>query len=304
MGVPRMSRQAPVRHRVGSASRRCSRPAAAARRRRPPEASRPTRPRTRSAWSTPSPARSPPTASSTSRLPGRSGLRHQRHQQGRHPPGRGDRGRRRRRPGQGGLGGQGPHRQGRQGPRRLDRLGRRHCRSRRSPRRTRCCSSRAPAATDGLTGKNRYTFRSGRQSYQDVLTAKSFIGGAAGQEGARLRPGQRVRPGQRGRGQGGHRRRRRDGRPDPGAGRAPPSSPRSPSRRSTPSPTCSSWPGPAPPPRHVAGAGPAGRAGSTTVVTGLDIRASWPTFGAAGAKISFLAHYFDGAADRARPTTR
>jgi branched-chain amino acid transport system substrate-binding protein len=36
---------------------------------------------------------------------------------------------------------------------------------------------------------------------------------------------------------------------------------------------------------------------STTVVTGLDIRASWPTFGAAGAKISFLSHWFDGAAD-------
>ena len=36
---------------------------------------------------------------------------------------------------------------------------------------------------------------------------------------------------------------------------------------------------------------------STTVVTGLDIRASWPTFGAAGAKISFLSHYFDGASD-------
>ena len=38
---------------------------------------------------------------------------------------------------------------------------------------------------------------------------------------------------------------------------------------------------------------------STTVVTGLDIRASWPTFGAAGTKISFLAHYFDGAATNA-----
>jgi branched-chain amino acid transport system substrate-binding protein len=34
---------------------------------------------------------------------------------------------------------------------------------------------------------------------------------------------------------------------------------------------------------------------ATTVVTGLDIRASWPTFGAAGTKINFLAHYFDGA---------
>ena len=32
-----------------------------------------------------------------------------------------------------------------------------------------------PAATDGLTGINKYTFRSGRQSYQDVQTAASFI---------------------------------------------------------------------------------------------------------------------------------
>ena len=32
-----------------------------------------------------------------------------------------------------------------------------------------------PAATDGLTGVNRYTFRSGRQSYQDVKTAASFL---------------------------------------------------------------------------------------------------------------------------------
>ncbi|MDI6100800.1 ABC transporter substrate-binding protein [Actinoplanes sp. NEAU-A12] len=33
-----------------------------------------------------------------------------------------------------------------------------------------------PAATDGLTGVNRYTFRSGRQSYQDVLAAKPYLG--------------------------------------------------------------------------------------------------------------------------------
>jgi branched-chain amino acid transport system substrate-binding protein len=32
-----------------------------------------------------------------------------------------------------------------------------------------------PAATDGLTGINKYTFRSGRQSYQDVKTAASFL---------------------------------------------------------------------------------------------------------------------------------
>ena len=37
-----------------------------------------------------------------------------------------------------------------------------------------------PAATDGLTGINRYTFRSGRQSYQDIRTAASFLGDLQG----------------------------------------------------------------------------------------------------------------------------
>jgi branched-chain amino acid transport system substrate-binding protein len=37
-----------------------------------------------------------------------------------------------------------------------------------------------PAATDAVTGINKYTFRSGRQSYQDVLTASSYLGGGAG----------------------------------------------------------------------------------------------------------------------------
>ena len=33
-----------------------------------------------------------------------------------------------------------------------------------------------PAAVDGITGDNRYTFRSGRQSMQDVLTAGTIVG--------------------------------------------------------------------------------------------------------------------------------
>lgn len=37
-----------------------------------------------------------------------------------------------------------------------------------------------PAATDALQGINRNTFRSGRQSYQDVLAASSYLGGGAG----------------------------------------------------------------------------------------------------------------------------
>lgn len=37
-----------------------------------------------------------------------------------------------------------------------------------------------PAASDAVTGINRNTFRSGRQSYQDVLAASSYLGGGAG----------------------------------------------------------------------------------------------------------------------------
>jgi branched-chain amino acid transport system substrate-binding protein len=35
-----------------------------------------------------------------------------------------------------------------------------------------------PAAADQVTGVNKYTFRSGRQTYQDVLAAKSFVASA------------------------------------------------------------------------------------------------------------------------------
>jgi branched-chain amino acid transport system substrate-binding protein len=37
-----------------------------------------------------------------------------------------------------------------------------------------------PAAADSITGINKYTFRSGRQSYQDVATAGTFIGDPSG----------------------------------------------------------------------------------------------------------------------------
>jgi branched-chain amino acid transport system substrate-binding protein len=37
-----------------------------------------------------------------------------------------------------------------------------------------------PAATDGVTGANKYTFRSGRQTYQDVATAESVVGNVHG----------------------------------------------------------------------------------------------------------------------------
>jgi branched-chain amino acid transport system substrate-binding protein len=37
-----------------------------------------------------------------------------------------------------------------------------------------------PAATDGVTGINEYTFRSGRQTYQDVRAATAYLKGAVG----------------------------------------------------------------------------------------------------------------------------
>jgi branched-chain amino acid transport system substrate-binding protein len=37
-----------------------------------------------------------------------------------------------------------------------------------------------PAASDAITGINRYTFRSGRQTYQDVATASTLVGNPAG----------------------------------------------------------------------------------------------------------------------------
>jgi branched-chain amino acid transport system substrate-binding protein len=39
-----------------------------------------------------------------------------------------------------------------------------------------------PAASDAITGLNKYTFRSGRQTYQDILTAASFLGSATGKK--------------------------------------------------------------------------------------------------------------------------
>ncbi|MGR6322273.1 substrate-binding domain-containing protein [Micromonospora soli] len=154
-----------------------------------------------------------------------------------------------------------------------------------------------PAATDGVTGANKYTFRSGRQSYQDVVTAKSFIGDAKGkkvvvfaQQGAFGDANEAAVKAVIG-----------------GAG-ATVSSVRAPASATEFTPFASQIKAAKPDLLFVAWAGttaPAmwqtldqqGVLASTTVVTGLDIRASWPTFGAAGSKISFLSHYFDGASD-------
>ncbi|AYF31499.1 amino acid ABC transporter substrate-binding protein [Micromonospora tulbaghiae] len=154
-----------------------------------------------------------------------------------------------------------------------------------------------PAATDAVTGANKYTFRSGRQSWQDVVTARSFIGDAAGkkvvvfaQDGAFGDANEAAVKAVIG-----------------GAG-ANVSSVRAPASATEFTPFASQIKAGKPDLLFVAWAGTTAGAmwqtldqqgvlASTTVVTGLDIRASWPTFGAAGSKISFLSHYFDGASD-------
>ncbi|WFE32277.1 substrate-binding domain-containing protein [Micromonospora sp. WMMD975] len=154
-----------------------------------------------------------------------------------------------------------------------------------------------PAATDAVTGANKYTFRSGRQSWQDVVTARSFIGDATGkkvvvfaQDGAFGDANEAAVKAVIG-----------------GAG-ATVSGVRAPASATEFTPFASQIKAAKPDLLFVAWAGTTAGAmwqtldqqgvlASTTVVTGLDIRASWPTFGAAGNKISFLSHYFDGASD-------
>jgi branched-chain amino acid transport system substrate-binding protein len=156
-----------------------------------------------------------------------------------------------------------------------------------------------PAATDAITGINRYTFRSGRQSYQDVLAAKSFIEAPSGksvlvfaQDSAFGKANVDAVTAVIG-----------------GAG-----------AKVTPllvaasatefTPFASQVKTAKPDLLFVAWAGTTASAmwqsldqqgvlASTKVVTGLDQKASYPTFGAAGDKVSFLSHYFEGATDNA-----
>jgi branched-chain amino acid transport system substrate-binding protein len=152
-----------------------------------------------------------------------------------------------------------------------------------------------PAATDALTGLNRYTFRSGRQSYQDVQTARAYLGG-----------GKKVLVFA----------------PDSAFGKSNVAAVQAviggagatvttiavPATATDFTPFARQAEAAAPDLVFVAWAGSTASAmwqaldqqgvlASSTVVTGLDIRATWPVFGAAGSRLHLLAHYFDGATD-------
>ncbi|MFJ7196774.1 MULTISPECIES: substrate-binding domain-containing protein [unclassified Streptomyces] len=152
-----------------------------------------------------------------------------------------------------------------------------------------------PAATDAVTGINDYTFRSGRQSYQDILTAGTMLGDAKGKKVTVLAQdstfGQaNVAAVKAVLGAGGAK---------VGSVLAPPSATDlTPFARQVkaggPDLVFVAWAGSTAPALWTAldqqGVLEAGK-----VVTGLAGTASYPVFGDAGSKVSFLAHYFPGA---------
>jgi branched-chain amino acid transport system substrate-binding protein len=154
-----------------------------------------------------------------------------------------------------------------------------------------------PAAADAVTGINEYTFRSGRQTYQDVATAGTFLGDPAGQKvvvfaqdnafgNGNLAGVQTVL----------------------GAKGAEVTGVMVPEDATEFTPFAQQIVQGAPDLVFVAWAGATSAAmwqsldqqgvfDATTVVTGLGDVATYGAYAAAGEKISFLNHYFGGAAD-------
>ncbi|MET9659660.1 substrate-binding domain-containing protein [Streptomyces sp. NPDC006510] len=152
-----------------------------------------------------------------------------------------------------------------------------------------------PAATDAVTGINDYTFRSGRQSYQDILTAGAMLGEAKGKKVTVLAQdstfGQanvtavKAVLGSKG--------------AEVGSVLAPPSATDlTPFARQVkagrPDLVFVAWAGSTAPALWTA-LDQQGVLEAAKVVTGLAGTASYPVFGDAGSKVSFLAHYFPGA---------
>ncbi|HEY5835353.1 substrate-binding domain-containing protein [Streptomyces sp.] len=159
-----------------------------------------------------------------------------------------------------------------------------------------------PAATDALTGLNRYTFRSGRQSYQDILTAGSLLGDSKGKKVTVLT--QNSAFGQANAAAvkavlGGQGATVDSVLAPPSAGDLTPFARQVKAKK--PDLVFVAWAGASAPALWTA-LDQQGVVTSTKVVTGLAGTASYPLFGAAGAQVSFLAHYFPGAAHNAVET--
>jgi branched-chain amino acid transport system substrate-binding protein len=155
-----------------------------------------------------------------------------------------------------------------------------------------------PAATDAITGVNANTFRSGRQTYQDIRTAQSFIGDPAGknvlvvaQDSAFGQANVAAVTAVLGK--------------EGGATVTPLLVPAS-ATDFTPFASQAkdagadlvfvAWAGETAPAMWQA-MGQQGVLESSTVVTGLDIRASYATYGASATGIQYLSHFFAEAVD-------
>lgn len=153
-----------------------------------------------------------------------------------------------------------------------------------------------PAATDAVTGAGKYTFRSGRQTWQDIRTAAGFIGDVSGKKVLVLAQDSAF------------------GQANVAAVKAvlggqgatvdqllvPPSATditpfAVQARSAAPQLLFVAWAGTTAQAMWTA-LGQQGVFDATTVVTGLDIAATWPAYGPVADKVNFLAHYFAGAA--------
>jgi branched-chain amino acid transport system substrate-binding protein len=152
-----------------------------------------------------------------------------------------------------------------------------------------------PAAVDQLDGLNRYTFRSGRESYQDIATAGSFVGNLSGKKVLVLAQNSEFGTANA-----------TGVKEVLGAGGASVSSVLVPLSATDFTPFTAKILAAKPDLLFVAWAGTnanqlwttldqQGVLSSTQVVTGLANVATYPATGPAGAKITFLAHYFPGA---------
>ena len=156
-----------------------------------------------------------------------------------------------------------------------------------------------PAATDALTGVNKYTFRSGRETYQDIATAATFIDSVSGKHVTVLAQDSAF------------------GQANVaavkavlGAKGATVDSVLAPPSATDLTPFATQAKDAKPDLLFVAWAGATAQSlwtalsqqgvlDSTTVVTGLDARASYPVFASTGGKVSFLAHYVPGGTSNA-----
>lgn len=152
-----------------------------------------------------------------------------------------------------------------------------------------------PAAVDQLDGLNRYTFRSGRESYQDIATAGSFVGDLSGKKVLVLAQNSEFGTANA-----------TGVKEVLGADGASVSSVLVPLSATDFTPFTAKILAAKPDLLFVAWAGTnanqlwttldqQGVLSSTQVVTGLANVATYPATGPAGAKITFLAHYFPGA---------